>query len=178
MRSELRKFTQHEIIEVLKQSRDQWIVCELHGRNWFSDGSAVIQCEEPLAEQVWFNRAGSWKSALEKLIATVPEGYVGAIVGRLFGGFGGGYTRLYTDTRKMATHVYLNEMYVRAIGHDGAVAWMHPDDEHKHIVFTRDNVVIGSVMPLRNGTCGSLDELPEIPFLEDEALYYCNPEDE
>ena len=33
-------------------------------------------------------------------------------------------------------------------------------------------------MPLRNGTCGPLDELPEIPFLEDAALYYCNPEDE
>ena len=177
MRSELRKFTQHEIVEVLKQSCDQWIVCKLHGRNWFSDGCAIIQCEEPLAEHVWLNRADSWKSALEKLVSAIPEGYVEAIEGRLFGGFCGGYTRLYTDTRKMVTHAYLNEMYVRAIGHD-ATAWMHPDNEHKEVVFMRDNAIVGSVMPLRNGTSGPLDELPEIPFLEDAALYYCNPENE
>ena len=55
---------------------------------------------------------------------------------------------------------------------------MHPDNEHKEVVFMRDNAIVGSVMPLRNGTSGPLDELPEIPFLEDAALYYCNPENE
>ena len=175
MRSEVRKFTQHEIIEVLKNSSDQWIVTEIQGHTWFSDGKACIKCDgEKTEESLYFNQADQLNRVVAKLIAGLPAGYVRSVPGRLFGEFAKGYCRVFTAVPICdGTFAYLNEMYVRAVCLASEV-WTHPADQSKHVCFVLEGQVVAVVMPLKDETFTGikLEDLPEIPFLEDAALYY------
>jgi len=130
MRDEVKTFTQAEIIARLKKGADQWIVAEMNGHTWFSDGKAAIRCDGQALDNthVWFNHAGAWVAAIVKIIERIPDGYVQAIEGCLCGAFTYGYSRLFTSP-DFETHVYLNERYVRAVWRSRlqADAWINPE---------------------------------------------------
>ena len=177
MRDQVKTFTQAEIITRLKKDADQWLVAEINGHTWFSDGRMVVRCDGQKLDDthVWFTNAGAWKRALVKLIERIPDGYTQAIEGCLFGAFTYGYSRLYTAP-DFETHVYLNEMYVRAVWRSRlqAVAWVKPKEPYQCAVFVDDGEIVASIMPLRDIIQDGLllKGLPEIPFLEDAALYF------
>ena len=179
MRDQVKTFTQAEIIARLKKGADQWLFAEINGHTWFSDnhGRMVVRCDgEKLDDtHVWMDNAGAWKRALVKLIERIPNGYAQAIEGCLCGAFAYGYSRLYTAP-DFETHVYLNEMYVRAVcrSRPQAVALVKPKEPYQCAVFVDDGEIVASVMPLRDILSDGLllKDLPEIPFLEDAALYF------
>jgi hypothetical protein len=111
----------------------------------------------------------------------VPKGYAPAITGRLFGEFAKGYCRVFTAAPELTTSTYLNEMYVRAVCSIHVTPMMHPTDPKKPVYFVLDGQLVASIMPLGQLTskCINLADLPDIPFLEDAALYYrASEEDE
>ena len=177
MRDEVKTFTQAEIIARLKKGADQWIVAEINGYTWFSDGKGIIRCDGEALDNkhVWFSRSDAWEAALVKVIERIPDGYVQAIEGCLCGAFTYGYSRLFTSP-DFETHVYLNEMYVRAVWRSRLQAdvWINPEDPRRCAMFVDEGTIVASIMPLSDIRQDRLllKNLPEIPFLEDAALYF------
>jgi len=175
MRDEVKTFTQSEIIALLKKGADQWVVSEINGCTWFSDGKAIIRCDGEALDNTHVQFSRAWESAIFIVIERIPDGYVEAIEDCLCGSFIYGYSRLFTSPDR-ETHVYLNEMYVRAVWRSRVQAdvWINPEEPRGAAMFVDEGKIVAAIMPLSDIRKDQilLKHLPEIPFLEDAALYF------
>ena len=180
-RDEVKRFTQPEIISVLKKNSNEWLVTEINGHTWFSDGRVCIRCDgEELGDTTIFKKSELWKTAMAAILNGARDGYVRAEHGFMCGGFSFGYFGAFIPRVEQPVITYLNEMYVRAVLRASVQAeiWTHPQDPHKLAAFVLDGELIGVIMPMKTGTViMDFTKMPEIPFLEDEVLYHVEEDD-
>ena len=173
---------QKEMIERLKKQSDfGWIVCEIEGRRWFSDGRIGLECAEGIFT-AGIQKLDVWMRGLTKYAVGVPAGYTTALVCEMRGAFSVAYVRrIAVEGAEVST--YVQEAYFRSIGQVSAV-WIKPgiEGEKAPLYFERDGKLVAFLMPMKQhsgiGGFPAVADLPEIPFLEDAVCFHTCPEDE
>jgi hypothetical protein len=135
------------------------------GKRIACDGRIMVACGLDLADKATYPIAAKVPEKWEEIRAVEM---LPAIKGPLIGSFGYAYVRKVMCGAEFA---YVAEWYIRCFPEDAQWEITRDNPAEGPVRVGLNGEMIGVVMPISN-TDGWLDGLPEIPFLEDEALYH------